>query len=94
MKIQIDTDNKTITIEEDILLTSFIDNLNSMFPNKEWKSFTLKTNVINNWNQPYIIPMIPTYPTYPWVTYETGSGDLIDTRTFNYNSGTYNIEFK
>ena len=77
-----------------------MNNLDAMFPNKQWESFELNTNiVINNWNSPIIIdryPTYPMYPTYPWITYEgsTSNADLINDCEVNYNSGTYNIEIK
>lgn len=75
MKIQLDTTNKTIKIEENVLLSKLMDTLNSLLPNKEWKKYTLETNtVISHWVNPYIIERIkevPVYPKpdYPWMPY-------------------------
>lgn len=74
MKIQLDTDNKTIKIEQDVLLSKLITTLNALLPNKEWKKYTLQTNtVINNWNSPIVIKeryySQPYYYSQPWITY-------------------------
>ena len=48
MKIQLDTINKTITIEEDTNLHDFYEQLNSLLPNGLWREFTLKVNKIKD----------------------------------------------
>lgn len=93
MRIQIDTDNKIIRLEKDILLKTLIDQLNKLFPNRTWENFTLETSIINNWIEPikiYPNPVNPTYPIYPWCTYN----EFKDSNTIDYNSGTYNVELK
>jgi len=108
MKIQIDTDNKTITLNEDILLKFLLIELDKLFPNKSWEHFTLIKTPIVNWNNPIIIepiypsfsicPTYPQYSTYPWIvicemtTRVTGSID--EDGTIKYGSGTYNVEIK
>ena len=104
MKIQLDTTNKTIKIEENVLLSKLIDTLNGLLPNKEWKKYTLETNTtITHWTAPYIIkeipvyprPYYPTYPTYPWystvgkTTAEYKAGD-----NMSLKSGVFNVELK
>lgn len=65
MKIQLDTEKKTIQIEEEVLLSKLINTLNALLPKQEWKKYTLKTNtVINNWSNPVIIKEYPTGPYY------------------------------
>jgi len=101
MKLQIDTNNKTITIDENVLLKNLIEELDKIFPNGSWKYFILLTNPIINWINPIVIePYVPNfpYPTYPWITYgNTGTSidnSNTDLNRINYNTGTYNIEFK
>ena len=103
MKIQLDTTNKTIKIEERVLLSKLIQTLNGLLPNKEWKKYILETNtVIQHWNSPYIIEEIPvwpivTYPSYPWwqptyvskTTAEYRAGD-----NMSLKSGVFNVELK
>jgi len=92
MKLQIDTDNKTINILENVQFGVLIDILDKLFPNREWKSFTLITEVISKWMSPIIIdtPIYPPYPSYPWVTFDgtNKNGNLL------YNTGTYNVDIK
>ena len=56
MKIQLDTDNKIIKLESDVLLSDLVKTLNKILPNGEWKTFTLKTHTtISHWHEPIII---------------------------------------
>jgi hypothetical protein len=84
MKIQLDTEKKTVKIEDNILLGEFIDRIKLILPNKTWKEFTLLTGTIVEWINPYYIPY-PVYPTIPvrpnlftapWITYTTGTVSL------------------
>lgn len=94
MKLQIDTNLKTIKIEEDVNLGELMDMLNSFFPNDKWKEFSLKPELITNWINPVTIPYVPYVPTYPYpwtgpiVTYEDGTGFP------QITEGTYNVEVK
>jgi hypothetical protein len=78
MKLQLDTTNKTVKIENDIKVSQLIKTLKSMLPN-DWKDFTLQTNVtINNWTNPIVWPIVqPTIQPYyqPWYFgYQSNSG--------------------
>ena len=70
MKIQIDTTNKTLKIEENVKLSKFMDWVKKLLPNNEWKEFTLETNTtIIGWQNPiyidrYVEPLKPYYPWY------------------------------
>lgn len=76
MKLQIDTNLKTITIEETIELGELYELLNTMFPNFEWKDYLLvPVRTIQSWKDPVTIPwnpqpwINPPYtPIYPWVS--------------------------
>ena len=60
MKIQIDYDNKTISLEDNVDLGLFVKRIKEILP--EWKEWSLKTNtVIENWTPPFQV-----YPLYPW----------------------------
>ena len=77
MKIQLDTENKTIKLEKEVVLSKLIETLEKLLPNGEWKEFTLETNtVIHHWSNPVVIPSVipypvPTYPRpyWPWYSY-------------------------
>ena len=80
MKIQIDTNEKMIAVEQDVNLNEFLKAVRKLFPNGEWKDYSLKTEVIINWSNPIYIekwePYVPYSPYYPWITY---GGDSIST---------------
>lgn len=96
MKLQIDTQTKTIKVEEKVNLEALFETLQRFFPSGEWKEFTLETNtVINTWTNPVVIPYYPyDYKPLPWiVTTGTGyygtSGVTFETRI---QEGVYNVE--
>lgn len=105
MKIQIDTDRKTIKLESDVLLSKLVETLDKLLPNKEWKKFTLETHtVINNWNSPIVIREYPTYPKpyWPWYGgnyYGVSAGKQTaeykvqgSSSSMQLKSGVYNVE--
>lgn len=95
MKLQLDTTNKTIKLEDKIKFSDLIETLEKILP-EQWKDFTLETNVvINNWTNPYIIEkQVPVYPNYPWYNGATNITSSFDenTKFYTLNQGTYNIE--
>ena len=102
MKIQIDTNEKMIAVEQNVNLDEFMKAVKKLFPNGEWKEYTIKTETTINWSNPIYIeiwqPMYPTYPYYPWVTYDTDTtkfslvGDSV-TYEGNNTNGIYCVEF-
>ena len=85
MKLQIDTKDKTIRIEEATNLGEFIKMLDGLFPKEAWKEYKLEVGVIHNWTSPIIIERnrwYPTYPTYPWYI-TCGSDSTSDSTTYN-----------
>lgn len=93
MRIQLDTDKKTIKIEEDVLLEKLIETLERFLPKGEWKKFTLEVNAkIYQWNEPIIIRQYPYTPWWesPWIC-SNGKSDTKEV-SYNLNSGVYNIE--
>ena len=100
MKLQIDTTNKTIKIENDIKLSVLIKNLKGMFPNGEWKNFTLETNTtIQQWTNPVVVdrpyPVYPSPRQYPWyeVSWNSHSHDIkAGMEDCRLESGTFNVE--
>tara|TARA_X000001382_G_scaffold83970_1_gene59431 strand:- start:1335 stop:1595 length:261 start_codon:yes stop_codon:yes gene_type:complete len=74
MKIQIDTKEKVIRLEDKANARELFDFLAKIFPNGEWEDFDLEAiAVINNWSNPIIfrepepIPYTP-YPHHPVIT--------------------------
>jgi hypothetical protein len=67
MKIQLDTENKTMKLEKDVVLSKLIETLEKLLPNGEWKEFTLETNtVIHQWSNPVVLPSVIPYPVPPY----------------------------
>ena len=98
MKIQLDTTNKTVKIEENIKVSKLIATLKKLLP-EDWKEFTLETHTtINNWGSPYIIREYPVYPkpyipSYPWYcTTSKSYGVKENTADYSLKSGVYNVE--
>jgi hypothetical protein len=97
MKIQLDTINKTITIEEDVNLHDFYEEINSILPGGLWREFTLKVEKIKEWNNPITVtphtpinPYTNPYPTYPQIWYGTSTTTTDNNISLNY--GVYNIK--
>ena len=85
MKIQLDTSNKTITVEEKVNLGELFDILSKLLPDDSWKQFDIVPMFIYNWSNPIVIqPYLPY--TYPWITYADSSSATLTT------DGIYNIE--
>ena len=99
MKLQLDTEKKTIKLEDSVGLGELIDTLEKLLPNGAWRDFTIETNTnIEYWGNPIIIKetnpiWVEPYPRTPWITYDintTGSG--IEKNDWQFNTGVYNIE--
>jgi hypothetical protein len=71
MKIQIDTVGKTLTIEEDVNLDEFYNEINTLLPGGLWREFTLKITKITEWKDPIVLPN--TDPYNPFNTPGTGN---------------------
>ena len=94
MKIQLDTTNKQITLQDSVKLSDLIKELKAILPNDLWKEYTLNTNVTITWSNPITIyhpynyypysPLEP-YKKLPWITYTSGN-------SYNINDGIYNID--
>lgn len=92
MRLQIDTGRKTIKVDEAVKIDKLVATLRKMFPNDEWKEFTLETNTtIQYWTNPVIIKEYPRpyYQEWPW--YKGGS--YTATRG-SAGSGTLHADYK
>jgi len=93
MKLQLDTTNKTIKIEENVKVSKLIEVLKKILPN-DWKDFILETQTtITYWEQPTIIRTYPRPYEYPWY-YCDGSVNMKATNDnkWELKAGTYNVE--
>lgn len=93
MKLQLDTTNKLIKVEETVNLGEFTEAIERLLPDGKWKEFKLETQTVINWNnpiiiEPYRIPYTPPWWQQPWITYDTTDR----TKNYTLNSGVYNVE--
>jgi hypothetical protein len=67
MKLQINTDDKTVTIEEGVNLGDLYEALFKMFPKFTWKEYTiLPIKTIKHWSDPIVLPSLPGNPWTPF----------------------------
>ena len=93
MKIQLDTKNKTITIEEDVNLHDFYESLNSILPDGKWREFTLKVTRITEWRNPITItPNVPNTPNQPGVPNTDNPYDIPGTQIW-YGTNSGDVQF-
>ena len=59
MKIQLDYDNKKISLEDSTKLDVFIETIQKILP--DWKDWVLETQTTIYWNNPVVSPQ-------PWIT--------------------------
>lgn len=65
MKLQINTDTKTITIETSVNLGELYEALFRMFPKFTWKEYSIiAVKTIEHWTSPVIVPWINRTPWY------------------------------
>lgn len=97
MKIQLDTINKTITIEEDVNLHDFYEQINAILPDGRWREFTLKVSKIVEWREPITITT-PQQPINPYDTPTTNPSPYgpfwYETITCSSNEGVFNFNFE
>lgn len=84
MKLQINSTEKIIRLEEQVNLGELFTFLEEILPDLKWREYSIEGNVVYNvgGGQPIVInPITPTYPhypytgepNYPWITYCTSS---------------------
>lgn len=100
MKLQLDTTNKTVKVEENVKVIDLINLLKKMLPN-DWEHFTLETHTeIIGWREPIYIkttPYIEPY-TYPWycntadMSEKVSMGSDGTDKQLMLKGGTFNVE--
>ena len=88
MKLQLDTTNKTISIEEQVTFGDLLDTLEELLPNGRWSEYKLITTKTIDWSlYPIYTPQVyPTDNGCPWIT----SSDKSETN-YAINPGVFNI---
>lgn len=67
MKVQIDTDAKTIKLENEVSIGKLIEFLERLNIDTDWKEYKLLTNTVIKWNEyPTIIYRDYHYPYNPY----------------------------
>lgn len=89
MKLQFDTTAKTIKIEETVNLGEFIEKVEMLLPNGQWKEYKLEASIISNWVSPIIIerPIPFTNPYRPF-----WEQPVITCLSHTYEPNKYNVE--
>lgn len=108
MKVQLDTEHKTIKLEKDVKLSKLVEFLESILPDGKWKEFTLETNTtIQQWSSPIVIREYPRPYYGPWwgtpytmmgtgssITNSLSSSAVDASASHSLQSGVYNMELK
>lgn len=103
MKLQIDTENKTIKIDESVNLGELSEVLLKLFPKLEWKEYSLIPNTVitkecvhqpddgvRRWPSPYTPGSgTPWWEVQPFIMYSTDTISSINTED---NQKLFNIE--
>lgn len=89
MKLQLDTDNKIIRIEESVNLNELMEVIKKLLPDGQWKEYKIETNSTIIWSNPIVIRDYNPYN--PWITkpYVPYNEPYITCGT-----GSYNFEIK
>jgi hypothetical protein len=88
MRLQLDTKEKVIRLEESVNLAEFFENIKKLLHDGSWEEYRLETNCTINWTTPIVVKEYPYWPTYPWITYGPDAPTIINSTT----EGIYNIE--
>jgi len=96
MKLQLDTTERIIRVEETVNLGELFDLLEKLLPNEMWRAFKLETQTVISWVNPITIIEPSKYPDpYPWwrQPWFTYVGDPIQQPAiYGFNKGLFNIE--
>ena len=69
MKLQLDTEQKTIKIDQNVKLSELFEILEKMLPNGLWKEYTLEVGVQIVWAEEKFVPINPALPNLPPIPY-------------------------
>lgn len=110
MKLQINFDEKKITLADTCTAGKLMETLESLFPDGKWAEFTIETSSTINWQYPIIIKE-EIYPNWPYNPYQpmpvwcgtNNPNPFRVTCTINtdqvslrsdFPSGVYNLQFE
>ena len=81
MKLQLDTKEKVIRLEESVNLAEFFENIKELLHGGSWREYRLETNCIIKWATPIVVKEYPYQPTSPWITYGPDAPTTINSTT-------------
>lgn len=99
MKLQLDFDNKIVTLENNVNIKELVDKLTVVL--KDYEKWTINTNNKIEWvSKPIIIDRTPYRPlpwweTQPIITYGTNTtSNLTHQKEYNDITGTYQLNIE
>lgn len=100
MKIQLDTTEKTIKVEEAVNLGELMEVIEKVLP--DWKDYKISPTVINHFASPIIIRERRYDPYYPWWQSQLSTGVLLNNQKYTLQnsptakniSGVYNLQIE
>lgn len=90
MKLQIDTKDKIFHLEEEVNALELMKIIKKLFPNGQWKEFTISIKPIYQWVNPIYVPYVQEKPIYPW--YITTSETTTNAYSTELNPGIFNVQ--
>lgn len=93
MKLQLDTTNKTILIDQEVTFGDLLDTLETLLPNGKWAEYKLIPNTTVDWTigypmyTPNIQPLTNPAPDYPWIVTSEVQDYHIKYGVFNISTG-------
>ena len=80
MKLQINTSEKLIRLEESTNLGELFTQLEELLPDMKWREYSIEAIIVNNCNPPVITfpyePYVPVNPVTPWITYSVDTNKI------------------
>ncbi|MBS3775803.1 MAG: hypothetical protein KGY70_11490 [Bacteroidales bacterium] len=82
MKIQLDYDNKMLTVENNVNLGELMEKIKQVLP--DWKKWTLETKTEVIWNNPVVVrePYNPYYFNWPIIWCDDSTAGVSIDNTF------------
>jgi len=93
MKIQLDLAAKTITTNEDMNLGELIDALSKLFPEEQWREYTLNRVSHIDWTTTPMTPVTPPYSP-PWIQPYYGGTGIITNNANTLTNSVYNLDLQ
>jgi hypothetical protein len=94
MKLEINTDDKTIKFESAIKVVELIETVKKLFPD-DWEEYKVEVSTFNWLNNPTIINRSTGNPILPWQQpHFTAINDIVNSNKLNINENNIFEEHK